>query len=313
MAVFPLAPGTGDYASNSASAFTPTIWSTQWAIKHYGRTFLSEITNTDYSGQITAKGDKVMIRVVPDGQVDDYFEGMDISNAPYLSSTHIELSINKGKLYRFPVGKLQEKQMDVDFVAKQMDNGAKLTTQAQERDFLANIYSSAAATNIGATAGKQTAGYDMGSSGAPIGIDKTNAVEYLQDAFSVIEEADVVEDGFVVIPSWYANALGKSDIKNASLTALTSSPSITGKLPQKIAGLNVFVTNRYTTIADSGGQTAYPIIFGVKSSLTFATQMTDLEVRENPKALGKLIISLVVYGYQCVNADGLGVLYAYKA
>lgn len=313
MADFPVAAGVTSYGSSSASAFTPTLWSTQWAIKHYGRTFLSEITNTDYDGEIKQKGDKVMIRVVPDGQVDDYYEGMDISNVPYLASTHIELTIDKGKLYRFPVGKVQEKQMDVDYVSKQMDNGAKLTTQAQERNFLANIYTTAAATNQGLTAGKQSSGYNLGATGTPIGVGKTDVVDIMQDCNSVIEEADVVEDAFIVIPSWFSNRLGKSDLKNASLTALTESPSITGRLPKKVAGFTVYVTNRYTAIADASGKSCYPVIFGVKSSLTFATQMTDMEVRDNPKALGKIIISLVVYGYQNINADGLGVLYCYAA
>ena len=60
MAAFPSA------GANSADNFISEIWSKKLQAKFYANTVLPQVSNTDYEGEISGQGNKVIIRTVPD-------------------------------------------------------------------------------------------------------------------------------------------------------------------------------------------------------------------------------------------------------
>jgi hypothetical protein len=73
----------------------------------------------------------------------------------------------------------------------------------------------------------------------------------------------------------------------------------------------IYISNNLTAVSDSG-TSSYNMIFGHKSGLTFASQMTKMEQLKAESTFGELIRGLQVYGYEVIKPDAMGVLYGYK-
>ena len=96
------AAGYPDFSSMSTNSMTPVIYSQKTLIKFYKKTFLTEITNNDYEGEISGQGDKVIIRSTPDMTIKDYVIGQDLEyETP--ESASVMLEIDKAKYYAFNV------------------------------------------------------------------------------------------------------------------------------------------------------------------------------------------------------------------
>ena len=74
-------PVTGDFATSQSysGAFIPTLWSGKLLAKFYQNTMLSEVTNTDYEGELKNQGDTVRIRLAPSISISDYTAGQSLS------------------------------------------------------------------------------------------------------------------------------------------------------------------------------------------------------------------------------------------
>jgi hypothetical protein len=308
MAIYPVAPGHPNYGSDGASKFIPEIWSTKLIVKFYKTTVFAAISNTDYEGEITAHGDKVVIRQVPDTTISEYNKGQNLSyESP--ESTVVELLIDKGRYFAFSCDDVDKKQADIAFVDNWSNDAAKQMQINIDRHILANVYSAAAAANIGTTAGKYSA-FNMGTTGSAVQVTKANVIDYIVDAGTILSEQDVPEDGrWMVLPTWMTNLLKKSDIKDASLTGDSTSPLRNG-LIGSIDGFKLYTTNNYTSVSDTN--TCYNVIYGTNHAITFASQMTKMETLRNPNTFGDLIRGLNVFGYKVIKPEAMGVLYCYK-
>ena len=63
--------GTGP-TTEYTGVFIPTLWAGKLVEKFYEATVLAGIANTDYSGEISSMGDKVIIRTKPDVTIRTY-------------------------------------------------------------------------------------------------------------------------------------------------------------------------------------------------------------------------------------------------
>jgi hypothetical protein len=311
MAVTPIAPGHPDYSSTGTSKWIPQIWSTKLIGKFYKSTVFADITNTDYEGEIKNRGDKVIIRTTPEISIFDYQKGMDLTYSTY-ESAPTELVIDKGKYFAFPCDDVDRKQADINYINAWSEDAALRMKIAIDREILANMYTGVHSKNAGTTAGLVSSAFNLGTTGSPVAIDKTNVIDYIVDTGSVLAEQNVPEAGkFIVIPTWMANLIKKSDLKDTSLTGDGTSPMRNG-LIGTIDGYKVYVSNNFTSVSDSG-KTCYHVPFGHKMGMTFAAQMTKTETLRNPKAFGDLIRGMMIYGYKILRGESIGDLYVYKA
>jgi hypothetical protein len=255
-------------------------------------------------------GDKVTIRTTPDITIRDYVKGQKlVYENP--ESPAVELNIDKGKYFGCVCDDVDAYQSDVAKLDKWAEDASEQMKIEIDTGILGDVFADAHASNKGIAAGAKSGAFDLGTTNAAEAITKANVLDYLVDCGTVLDEQNIPEsDRFIVIPAWMAGLIKKSDLKDASLTGDSSSVLRNGKLGM-IDRLTLYISNNLTGVSDSG-ETVYNMIFGHKSALTFASQMTKMEELQAESTFGRLIRGLQVYGYEVIKPDAMGVLYGYK-
>jgi len=301
--------GYPSLASDSTSKFIPQIWSGKLVEKFYDATVFGSIASTDYEGEISAHGDKVVIRTTPTMVIQDYKPGQTlVYDTP--ESANVDLNIDKGKYFAFKVDKVDKMQADIDLMDNWASDGGEQMKIKIDTDLLANIAADIDADNKGATAGKKSGDIDLGSAGNPVTLTKTNILDYIVDLGIVLDEQTVPETGrWLVLPAWACGMIKKSDLKDASLSGDGVSIMRNGRIGM-VDRFTIYMSNNIDITSDTGN--VFNIVAGHKAGLTFAAQMTDMETLPNPNSFGHLIRGLNVYGYKVIEGKYLAHLYAKK-
>ena len=263
-----------------------------------------------YEGEIKKFGDTVYIRGLPTITIRDYVKGQALVNEQP-ESTSTSLLIDKGHYWSFVSEDLDKIQTDIkSYVAKWSADGAEQMKITIDTNVLSNIPASSNASNIGTTAGRKSASYNLGSAtGTPITLTKANILEYIVDCGSVLDEQNINEgERFILMPPRLIGLLKKSDIKDCAMTGDATSAIRTGLVGQ-IDRFKIYSSNLLKTYS-TGTSTCWYCLFGHKEATTFATQLTETKVQDNPDGFGMLHRGLMVYGYKVVNSAALGYLYA---
>lgn len=308
----PVTPPYNQY-SGSPTNYIPKLYAKKVLARYYDSGVLPAISNTDYVGEIKNKGDEVIIRTVPDVTISDYAKGETISYES-ITSDSISVLVDKAKKYAFRIDDIDEKQCDIVLSKEFIANSAHKMEIAIETAVFADIYNDGSASNYGATAGFKTTGFDLGASGAPILLNKSNIIDYLTDLKTVLTEYAIPDDmrRWIVLPPWATGLIDKSDIKNASFSGDDKSRAFKNKYVATIAGFNIHESNLLSTAADGSGVTATNIIFGHRDALVFVTQLVKNSAVELESTFGVGFKGLQVYGYKVVQPTALGWLYAAK-
>lgn len=300
-----VAAGTPQYSG----IFIPEIWSGKLLVKFYAATVIAAITNTDYEGEIKNQGDKVIIRTTPDLTIRDYNKNQAlIIERP--ESPNVEMEIDKAKYFNFICDDIDAYQSDIKLMDDwSRDAGEQMKIHVDE-GFLADVYSDAHASNKGLTAGIKTQGYNLGTSGTPLAIDKTNILDVMVDSGVVLDEQDVPEnDRWMVIPPWMAGYIKQSDLKDASLSGDGTSMLRNGRIG-RIDRYTLYVSNLLTSVSDT--YTCWHIMAGQRHAISFAAQMTKMETLRSESTFGELVRGLNVYGYKVLKSEALVDIYCYK-
>jgi len=302
----------GDFAvavglTSMSSTYIPELWAAKTNAKFYKATVFSDIANTDYEGEIKKHGDKVHIRVIPDITINTYIVGQDL-NYERPTPSDVELDIDQGKSYSFVSNLVELKQADLAYVEKWTDDAGQQMAISIDSTILAGIYGSADTYNQGATAGKISGGFDMGTAASPEDVDKTNLLDYLVDMGSCLDEFNVPTTGrWVILPAIFCGMIKKGDLKDASLAGDATSIVRNGRIGE----IDRFAVYNSNNLNVSSG--VFDVVFGHPQGLTFASQLVENEVIPNPKDFGKLHRGLQVFGYLVNNDDALGHFVAQKA
>ncbi len=294
---YPVAAGL----TGHSGTYTPEIWSGKTLVKFYKTTVFGDIANTDYEGEIKNQGDTVHIRTVPDIVITDYVIGQKLSyDRP--RGTVVDLLIDKGKKWSFSVEDVERLQSDIPYVEKWTDDAGNQLGIAIDTNVLANVYSSAHASNKGLTAGLTSSGYSMGVTGTPLLIDKDNILEAIVDMGSILDEQNVPQtQRWLVLPPLFCGMIKKSDLKDASLAGDATSVIRNGRLGM-IDRFMIYVSN---SIATAVSGTEHNIIAGHPAAITFASQLTKNETLKNQDDFGDLVRGLQVYGYKVIKGEAL--------
>lgn len=303
---YPVAPG----APNYSGTFIPEIWSGKIIKNYYDATVLSQISQTDYEGEIKNMGDKVIIRTTPTITTRRYNKGQNLTlSRP--ESTNVELLIDYGRYWATVLDDVDKVQSDI----KQMDLWSKEAAETMkidlDTDVLGDFYADAHADNAGTTAGKRTQDIDLGATGSAVVLTKANIIDKILEAGEALDQQSAPEDGrYFLIPAWARTLLMKSDLKNASVTGDGQSVLRNGRLGE-IDRFTIYSSNLLSTASD-GGNTVTNMIFGHKSALTYAMQLTNMETLRAESTFGTIMRGLMVCGWKVVKPEGLGHLYARK-
>ena len=311
--------GAASYSGTAYSGtFIPTLWSGKLAQKFYAATVFGEIANTDWQGDISGMGDSVIINTIPTITINSYSVGQNLAYEIPAPST-ITLTINKGKYFGVNVNNVLELQAKPKLMDTFTNDAAMQMKIAIDKDVLAGTFNGGAATNQGATAGKISGGFNLGTDTAPVTLTASNILSSITALSSVLDEANIPEtDRWLVITPAERQILMQSNLAQAQFMGDQSSILRNGKIGQ-IDRFTVYVSNLTPRAAvntawdgtvSSGKAKRHAIMAGHKAGISFASQIAKVESLQNPNDFGNLVRGLNVYGYQVTQADAVALLVA---
>jgi hypothetical protein len=292
---FPVAAGRPNYSGN----FIPEIWSGKLIENFYDATVLAAISNTNYEGEIRRMGDTVNIRTTPEISIKTYVKGQTLS-VENPDKPKIQLVIDKGEYFACIEDDVDKVQSDVNMMDTWSKDASERMKIKIDQRVLTDILPDISALNKGATAGRITRNIDLGTTGTPVAITKSNVLDYIVDMGTVLDEANAPEgDRFLIIPAKMAGMIKKSDLKDASLTGDSVSVLRNGRLGM-IDRFTVYMSHNLSVTSGK-----FSIISGHKMGFTFASQMTEMESLRAESTFGNVIRGLQVYGYKVVKPEAL--------
>lgn len=323
-----------------SGTFIPTLWSGKLAKKFYETALFPGIANTDWQGEISGIGDTVVINTIPDVEVREYKVGQNLQY-DVMSPKTIDLKIDEGNYFGLNVNDVMEHQSKPNLMnmftreasyqmAKYVDHRGLEKVLFDPTTGGLNVDSAAAKTiskishlNVGATAGAESGSFNLGTDKAALSVDKTNIVSLITKLSSVLDEANVPEEGrFLVISPLERQMLLESSIAQAYFTGDSTSPLRNGMIG-KIDRFSVYVCNhlpraaagkswvKYTPSGGTATDTAtdavkrHLILAGTKAGISFASQITKVEHLQNPSDFGQLVRGLNVWGAGITQGEAL--------
>lgn len=314
-ATYPVAasPYSGSRPTTEYSGvFIPAIWSGKLIEKFYDATVLAAIANTDYEGEITNKGDKVVIRTKPTITINNY-EADQALVVDRPSSTHVELQIDKGRYFNTVLDDVADVQSDMNMMSMWADDASEQMKINIDTEVLSYMLGEADANNIGATAGRISGNIDLGVTTSPLsvvargaGAGEVDPVDLLVAYGQVLDEQNIPETGrWVLLPAWLGALIKKSELRDASLTGDGSSILRNGRLGM-VDRFTIYISNLLPA-GVSGGLAAgeFAVYAGHSHALTFASQLTKVETLRSEQTFGTLLRGLQVYGRKVVDGKAL--------
>lgn len=293
---FPVAGGRPNYSGN----FIPEIWSGKLIENFYDATVLAAIANTDYEGEIKSMGDTVNIRTTPEITIKTYVKGqtLQVENP---DKPKLQLVIDKGEYFACIEDDVDKVQSDINLMDTWSKDASERMKIKIDQRVLTDILPGVAAINKGANAGRISGNINLGTTGSPVAITKTDVLDYIVDLGTVLDEANCPEGNrFLVIPAKMAGMIKKSDLQDASLAGDGTSILRNGRLGM-IDRFTIYMSHNLKI--DTGGK--FNLIAGHKMGFTFASQMTEMETIRSESTFGNIIRGLQVYGYQVVKPEAL--------
>jgi len=285
---------------------------------------LSEVTNTDYEGELKNQGDTVRIRLAPSISISDYTVGQTLS---YEVPTPIfqDMQVNKGKYFGVQVNDVLAYQADMNLMNMFTEDAAKQLKIAIENEVFFNSFvtEGPAAQNEGATAGKISAAYNLGTDIAPIDqATPENVLKAILRMSTVLDEQNVPEDGrFLIISPFDRQLLMQSSIAQAYFTGDQASTIRTGKIGM-LDRFSVYVSNLLPrgeagkalvaglSATSTGGavnnaKARRIMVAGTKQATSFAMTINKTEPLRNQTDFGDIVRGLAVYGRKVVKPEAL--------
>jgi hypothetical protein len=285
---------------------------------------LSEVSNTDWEGEIKNQGDTIRIRTAPSITINDYTAGSTLTSEVPVP-IYQDMQINKGKYFSVQTNDVLAHQADIDLMNTFTDDAAKQLKISIENETFFNwfVTEGAAALNKGAAAGAISASYNLGTDAAPI-VETVAAgvLNGILEMSATMDEQNVPEDGrWLIISPKDRNILMQSSIAQAYFTGDQSSTIRTGKIGM-LDRMTVYVSNLLPhgaagkalvagLSATSGGATASGakkrrmMVAGTKHACAFAAQITKTEPLRNQTDFGDIVRGLSVYGRKVVKSEAL--------
>ena len=264
--------------------FIPEVFSKLLQAKFYSKSILPEISNTDYEGEISGQGDKIVVRTVPAVTINDYSGSITTQE---LTTAKVEMLIDKAKYYSFKVDDVLAAQADINMLEAASTDASEGMRIAVETDVLSSAVTGA--TTIGA----QTT------------ITSSNILEEILTLSKTLDELNIPEEGrFIVLSPEFISMLKQSELRQAYLTGDATSPLRNG-LVGMVDRFKVFQSNMVYTAA-SGADNGYThVLAGHPKALSFASQFTNTETVRMESTFGDQVRGLKVYGSKVVTPDAL--------
>ena len=308
----PVSPG---YFQNSGYLI-PEVWSPKVLFELYEQTTITDISNTDYEGEIRNVGDTVWIRGLPAINTFLLPKGaevpIDVNETP---RTQLSLEYRRG--FQWMIDNEDSARSDINVMNEWTAHSGRILGQECERiDIFPNLIGQAGLTLQGNTAGRISQTIRLGALGAAgnhVGItsgasgtaNRRNVLDFITDLRVALDENNVpVQDTYVVIPNWMAGLVKRSDLARADYAGDDTSIFRNGLLGV-LDGFTIYKSNQLPTTVDASNRVTY-IYFGHKKALTMAMNLVDNDVIKSERYVGKLCRGFAVHGHRVVKDAAFG-------
>ena len=303
----------------SISNFIPTIWSTIYLQNFNKRHVWVDVCNRTYEGEAKL-GDTVKISSLGRVTMKDYTKnagaggtaasptiaGIERPEIPIGSS--LFLTIDQQKYFNIEIDNVDKAQVKGNVMAENMREAAY--SAANTMDQFVNSTAQTGVSGTGDGTGNRLAARTIGT-----GAGDSDAYETLVDLVTKLEENDVFDDYWAVVPPWYYGMLRKDDRLVGNGTSENMAILKNGKVPGMV-GIDLRMSNNISgatsgTLAVSGG--VYTIIVGVKSAITFAEQIDSMQAFTPDDGFLDAVKGLHVYGAKVTRPYALASVACTKA
>lgn len=320
---FPVASPFNTSPSYSGT-FIPSIWSSKLNQKFYAASTFAAVCNTNWEGEISGVGDKVIVNNIPDLAISDYTVGTGLTYQVPSPST-FEMSVDQGKSFAFQLNDVLAHQSNIALMSTFSEDAAQQMRVAIDFAGWRDNFAGGAAANKGATAGVRSGGFNLGTDAAPVSLTASNVLQKILELAAVLDEQNVPEtDRYLVLDPLTRTLLMQSNLAQAQFMG-DSTSIVRNGLIGKIDRFDVYVSNQlprgtagnsWPTKANPSGTTQAgalarrAIVAGHKSAISFASSFTKTETLRNPNDFGDLVRGLNVYGYKVAKDTALALLVA---
>ena len=295
------------------SFFLPSIYSKKVLNFFRKSSVVEAITNTDYTGEISAFGDSVKIIKEPVISVSDYTRGSD-TTATKLTDQELTLVVDSAKAFKFIVDDIETNMSHVNFKEVATSSAAYALRDSYDAAVIASMFSGVSTSSpdhvlgADAAAATQTMGQHQGGSNAIdlTGSDGTGTdpLDVMAFMAKLLDEQSVPEEGrwFVAPPSFY-NELSQSGSKLLSVDFNAGQGSIRNGLVSsgKLRGFDMYKSNNVAATSTATGK----ILAGHISSTATAQTIISTEVLRDPSSFGDIVRGLHVYGAKVLRPEAL--------
>ena len=307
-----------------SGTFIPELWSKKLNVKFYKNTMLSEITNTDYEGELKNQGDTIKIRTIPNVTIRDYEIGQTLNYEVPTPNT-IDMQIDKGKYFGVQVNDVIAHQSDLGLMDMFTEDASKqLKIQIENDVFLSSFITEGPhASNVGATAGAISGGYNLGTKAAAIDSSTAdNVLNTILSMSSVLDEQNVPEEGrWLIMTPYDRHVLMKSSIAQAYFSGDSSSTIRTGKIGM-LDRFTIYISNLLPRgdadkawvgghddpaagAADVGAVKRRMMVAGTRHAVSFAQQITKTEPLRNQTDFGDIVRGLSIFGHKVIKSEAM--------
>ena len=270
------------------SFFLPSIYSKKVLNFFRKSSVVEAITNTDYSGEISAYGDSVKIIKEPVISISDYTRGSD-TTATKLTDQELTMVVDSAKAFKFIVDDIETKMSHVNFKEVASSSAAYALKDAFDAAVIANMFSGLSASSPDHVLGADNATalganvYD-GTGSVDIGLtSETDPLNLMARMARLLDEQDVPEEGrwFVAGPDFYEQ-LGQSSSKLLSVDFNAGQGSIRNGLVSsgKLRGFDMYKSNNIAATSNATGK----VLAGHISSTATAQTIISTEVLRDPSS-----------------------------
>ncbi len=279
----------GNLANN---LLIPEVWSLRLQDKFYAESLVPQITNSNYAGEVSGKGDKVHIRKRPNVGVNPY-----VANTPTawqdVVDEELQFTIDYAYSAAVKVDKVKLKQMDINIMSELQTEIAKRQMNQEDTILFGAVYADATST--------------VSSGGAlqPIQGTANYIMAEVAQLRTKLDRLNVDRgDRFLVVTPELEELMIQASAARFDASGYKNDGERYGKFAQKIYGFDVYVSNFIPGAGSAGNP--YKCIAGQKAAITFARQVTEVEILPQLETYyGSGIKSLNVFGYKTVVPDAL--------
>lgn len=308
---FPVAAGYGNLPN---TAWVPTIYS-QKVLKKFRKVSVAyQVTNTDYSGEISGMGDSVHIISEPQVQVQSYVRGAQVTPTDLVDTDQV-MTVDQGNYFAFKVDDVERAQSHINWESLASDNAAYQLNNSFDSNVFTYMSTNFTTNTIGTTGSPAVVALSPSSGQySPLGL-LNRCARLLRVQNIPMDDLWFAADPYF----WELMEDENNKLMAVNITGDAASqirPGIfDGRVIEgKLRGFNCYLSNNLPTAGTGpagSGSSNYGYLFaGHKSAAATATQIVKTESFRDPDSFADIVRGLNVFGRKVLrNEAGVCVVY----